>query len=156
MTIILDYEISEKWDREATGLDLRAADELALRYECFLGDVVFEVGDADFSARWGWIPVLDFAMSLRAVAGNLIDQAGRTDTFEFTESDAEIRFRREGPIVEIETSYVPVRAQVSPSDLSVQTERFLSRVIRDLNGRYPALAENAVIADLTRKLASGV
>jgi len=42
----------------------------ALRYDCFLGDVRFLKGDVDFSTRWGWVPVWDFALSMV----NLIDQ----------------------------------------------------------------------------------
>lgn len=153
MTIILDYEISEKRDPGATGPDLRSADEITLRYDCFLGDVVFRVGEADFSARWGWVPVLDFAMGLRAILSNLTE--GHSQTFEFTESDARIGFKRQGPSVDIEADYAPERAQVSYSDLSKEADQFLLRVIRDLERSHPELAENAVVASLSRELSDG-
>jgi len=61
--ITLDYRLSplpgDRTDRE-----LVSASESELRYSLFLGDVVFRVGDADFSANWGWVPVLDFALGL--------------------------------------------------------------------------------------------
>jgi hypothetical protein len=149
--IVLDYELS--WNRRASEVDLRTADETALRYRCFLGDVVFLVDESDFSARWGWVPILDFAMSLRTMAGGLVDGPSQKQSFEFTESDAELVFEREGSMVKIEANYVPVTAEVPHVDLSVDAERFLARVIRELERSYPALAENAFVAGLLRDLA---
>ena len=151
--IVLSFELSESWNRGSSGLDLRAADETTLRYRCFLGDVAFKVGDADFSARWGWVPVLDFAMSLRAIAASMVDAAKAEQTLEFTESDAEIGFEREGPIVKIEANYVPATAVVSYVDLSVAVEGFVARVVRELEQCFPPLAENAFVARLARDLA---
>lgn len=42
--VVLDYSLSESWNRRSPGLDLQVADETTLRYQCFLGDVVFKVG----------------------------------------------------------------------------------------------------------------
>jgi hypothetical protein len=78
-SIIFDYKLSSEWNRRTQTVDLRGADEMTLRYDCFLGDVVFSVDEADFSARWDWVPVFDFALSLRAIdllpAG--VDRLGR-------------------------------------------------------------------------------
>jgi hypothetical protein len=147
--IVLDYSLSESWNRRASELDLQSADEATLRYRCFLGDIVFKVGDAAFSADWGWVPVLDFALSLRAIAASLLDEPSETQRFEFTESDAELVFEPDGPLVKIEANYVSARAEVSHVDLSLATERFLARVVQDLERRHPSLAKNGFVASLS-------
>jgi hypothetical protein len=82
--IVLEHALSPSWNRKAAEVDLRAADETTLRYRCFLGDIVFEVGWIDLSARWGWVPVLDFALAMRSISAAL--PAVETQVFEFTES----------------------------------------------------------------------
>lgn len=148
--INLDYELSPSWNRRIGDVDLRAADEMTLRYECFLGDVVFVVQGADFSARWGWVPVLDFALSLRSIAGALV--AEPQQTFEFSESDATIHFRRESGEVTLEASYARAVATVPLVELSLQVERFSARVIEKLEREHPGLADNAFISALSRRL----
>ena len=82
--ITLDYILDPAPnDAEA---NLAEVDELRLRYDCFPGDVVFVVGAVDLSARWGWVPILDFAVGIKQIADGL----GGEDRFEFTESDATI------------------------------------------------------------------
>lgn len=148
--IVLDYELSPAWNRKTGEVDLRGADEMTLRYDCFLGDVVLVVGELDLSARWGWVPVLDFALGLRSVAGDLA--AAGEQVFEFTESDATIEFRRKGAAVEISSSYVDGAAEVAHVDFSLQAEQFLARVVEELGRAHPELADNAFFAELVRGL----
>lgn len=150
MTIVLDYALDPSWRRHWEGLDLRSADETALHYKCFLGDVVFIVDDADFSARWGWVPVLDFALSLRAIATAL--GASDYETFEFTESDDVIEFTRRDGGIRLEASYVKASAEVSYAELSLEAERFLARLLAEFGQTHPELRENAFIQTLSRKL----
>jgi hypothetical protein len=148
--IVLDYELSSAWNRKTGEVDLRAADEMTLRYDCFLGDVVLVVGDLDLSACWGWVPVLDFALGLRSIAGALA--ADDEQVFEFTESDATIEFRRKGGAVEISSSYVDGAAEVAHVDLSLLAEQFLARVVEDLGRAHSELGDNAFFAELERGL----
>lgn len=148
--IVLDFELSSEWDRRAQGVDLRAVDEMKLRYDCFLGNIVFKVDEVDFSTRWGWVPVFDFALSLRAIAGALVAQAQQT--FEFTESEATLDFVREDARVRIEASYVPAVAHVAHVELSLQAEHFLSRMVRELMRGRPELADNEFVSALSREL----
>lgn len=77
--------------------------EVELRYDAFLGDVSGHVGNLDLTTHWGWVPVLDFAMSVAEIACRLED-SGR-ETFEFTESEETIDFGLSGDLVTITTSY---------------------------------------------------
>jgi hypothetical protein len=148
--ITLDYELSPDWNRRTTKIDLRSADEMTLRYDCFLGDVVFVVDGADFSARWGWVPVLDFALGLRAIASGLVSKA--QELFEFTESDAVIEFRRQGDLLRIEAGYASAAAELRRVEFSLHVERFVARLVADLAGRYRELGSNPFIVALSRDL----
>lgn len=84
--------------------------------------------------------MLDFALGLRAITGGLVGEA--EEFFEFTESDAAIKFRRQGDMVEIEAGYASAAAEVRHVEFSLQAERFVARVVADLAGRYIDLASN--------------
>ena len=101
----LDFQLSSEWNQRAASCDLAKADDSALRYDVFLGDLVFELGDCDFSARWGWIPLLDLAYSLKDMCDRLLTGDPEA-TFEFTESDAWIKMSRKGDDVEVLASHV--------------------------------------------------
>jgi hypothetical protein len=141
----LDYSLSPAWKGPAAAT-LADADESSLRYDCFLGDVTFMVFEVDLSANWGWVPVLDFALSLVSIVDALAVGDGAEGLFEFTESDAAISFRRVGDAVEIEASYVPGLARVGYADLRGAAKRFLLRILEDLIGQHPDLGANPFIA----------
>lgn len=141
----LDYLLSPSWDG-CSGADLTGAEEWVLRYDCFLGDVVFMVYEMDLSARWGWVPVFDFALALDAIVDALAVGDGAEELFEFTESDASISFRRLADVVEIEASYVPGVATVGYADLRGEVKRFLLRVLQGLMEQHPELGGNSFIA----------
>lgn len=143
--IRLGYALSATWNRGA--IDLDAADEAVLRYRCFLGDVVLEVGDLDASARWGWVPILDFALGLSAISNRLL-ASDRDQVFEFTESDASISFHRLNDMVVIDPSYAPGTADVRLDDLSTSTTKLVATVLQDLVERYPEVARNAFVGSL--------
>ncbi len=71
----LDYRLSEDWDENST--DLAAADETDLRYYAAPGDIIFRKDQTDLSARWGWIPLIDFALALREITEALAVSGGR-------------------------------------------------------------------------------
>lgn len=143
--LCIDYTLSPAWKAATT---LANADEWALRYDCFLGDVIFIVFELDLSAKWGWVPVLDFALSLDSIVDELAVGDGAEGLFEFTESDAAISFGRVGDAVEIEASYVPGLARVGYADLRGAAKRFLLRVLEDLVGEHPELSVNPFIAQV--------
>ena len=61
----LDYIIDKIGLRD--GEDFLSAPQEHFHYYFFLGDVTFIVDEVDFSARWGWVPILDFAVTLSEV-----------------------------------------------------------------------------------------
>lgn len=141
----LDYALSSSWTPHSSAA-LKDADETVLRYDCFPGDVIFLVYEVDLSARWGWVPVLDFALGLNAIVDALAREGVDEEVFEFTESDATIAFRRERDAVEIEASYVPGAARVNYADLRASVKLFVVRVLDDFAGDHPELARNPFVA----------
>ncbi len=113
----LDYRLSEKWDKDST--DLSTVTETDLRYYVAPGDIILRAEQTDLSANWGWIPLIDFALALREIAEALAIADG-SETFEFTESEATLEFKRQGQKVAISGSYAPGEVIVA---LPVFTER---------------------------------
>lgn len=141
----LDYALSPSWNAQSSAA-LEDADETVLRYDCFLGDVIFLVYQVDLSARWGWVPVLDFALGLNAIVDALAGEDIVEEVFEFTESDATIAFRRDGVAVEVEASYVPGAARVAYKDLRAAVKGFVVRVLGDFTRDHPELGRNPFVA----------
>lgn len=142
--VTLDYKLSADWNPHE--LDLRSADEMTLRYDAFPGDIVFRVDDADFSAQWGWVPILDFALALRTIVERL-DGHDR-ELFEFTESGATIAFRRDNGPIEISTSYAAAIARTPLFELSNAVDAFVERLAGALEEKHPELADNESFGEL--------
>jgi hypothetical protein len=62
--IHLSYRLSDESCAKNALIDWATADEMTLRYYVFFGDQIFVIDGADFSARWGWVTILDFAAGL--------------------------------------------------------------------------------------------
>lgn len=142
--LTLDYVIG------GAGLDpaaLATADEMALRYECFPGDVLLRVGDVDLSARWGWVPLLDFAMALDDAVDGLTLAPDAREVVDFTESDATLVLARSGRAVALTASWAPGRPEVAFADLRSAAKGLLARLLTDLTTRWPQLADNPVVTD---------
>ena len=91
----LDYRLSEDWDENST--DLAAADETDLRYYAATGDIILRKDQVDLSARWGWIPLVDFALALREIAEALAGLGGKQNVRVYRIGrDAAIRQARAG------------------------------------------------------------
>jgi hypothetical protein len=94
--ITQNYRLSQTVSYSKTGVDLARVDETYLRYQCFPGDAIFTTGNCDFSAKWDWVPVIDFAVFLRYIASELGETKNAESEFDFTESEATIHFTRNG------------------------------------------------------------
>jgi hypothetical protein len=60
--IDLRYSISPSSPERVKPVDMRTADEGTLRYDLFLGDIIFFANGVDFSTNWAWVPILDAAL----------------------------------------------------------------------------------------------
>lgn len=145
--IIIDYRLADP-ARPCGDLQLKSATEADLRYDCFLGDIILIVGDADFSARWGWVPVLDFALCLKSVASQLEQPPYGEERFAFTESEAEIVFRRTDATLTVSASYTSAVADLAFTVFLKSVEGFLLRITRALARDFPEFSSNKTAVGL--------
>jgi hypothetical protein len=140
----LDYRLSEDWDENSA--DLATADETDLRFYAATGDLVLRTDQTDLSARWGWIPLIDFALALRKIVEALAFHDG-SETFEFTESDAFLQFDRRGEELTIRGSYAAGEITVPFAAFADQARDFLRRLDRELSSKRPGLRLNPIYRD---------
>jgi len=138
----LDYRLNE--DRET---DWSSVTEEDLRYRVALGNLVFHVGDKDFSADWGWIPLVDLAASFAEIVRKL-EGGSASETFEFTESDAWVRFERKGEKVLVSTSYGDGVGEIALHAASEAVKSFRERLRSELLRQHPQAAHNAAVRKL--------
>ena len=137
----LDYRLSEKWDEDST--DFSTVAETDLRYYVAPGDIILQSEQTDLSANWGWIPLIDFALALRQISEALAIAEG-DETFEFTESEATLDFRRRGQEVKISGSYAPGELIVPLPVFMKQVSEFAQRLDAELLAKRPELGRNRV------------
>src|ERR1700675_1184757 len=130
----LDYRLSEDWDENSA--DLAAAEETDLRFYAATGDIILRNDQTDLSARWGWIPLIDFALALREITQALAVKDGG-ELFEFTESDATLQFERHGPEMMIRGSYADGEITVPFAAFTDQVKDFGRRLDIELLAKRP-------------------
>jgi hypothetical protein len=138
----LDYRLNE--DRET---DWSSVTEEDLRYRVALGNLVFHVGDKDFSADWGWIPLVDLAASFAEIVRKL-EGGSPSETFEFTESDAWVRFENKGEKVLVSTSYGEGVGEIALHSASQVVKSFRERLRSDLVRKHPQAEHNPAVRKL--------
>jgi hypothetical protein len=140
--IHLDFSISPEWEETVDLESLDSMDEGDLRYSTVLGDIVLEFGNGNANTDWGWIPLLDWAEALRLIRDELSSSTSTEATFEFTESDATIRFKRANDNVNVEASYAEAVGECSFDAFSREVDRFRHAVFQAAKDRYPSLGKN--------------
>jgi hypothetical protein len=138
----LDYRLNE--DRET---DWSSVTEEDLRYRVALGNLIFHVGNKDFSADWGWIPLVDLAASFAEIVRKL-EGGSASETFEFTESDAWVRFERKAEKVVVSTSYGEGKGEVALYSASAAVKSFRERLRSELVRKHPQAAHNVAVRKL--------
>lgn len=140
----LEYRLAES---PKNSYDWPHADEEDFRYRVALGDLILEIGPTNFSTNWGWIPLVDLAVCFRHIAKKL-QHPGRTETFEFTESESWLRFSREEGEVLITSSYSTGTARAEYTRFVQAIERLNKQLRADLLQLNPELPKNAAFQKL--------
>jgi hypothetical protein len=138
--IEIDYRLSPPWNEGKATLDLAAADEMELRYHAFPGDQILRIDGVDFSAAWGWVPLLDFAAALTHAATHVATT--REEAVGFTENEARIVLRSKGPRVTLSCSYADGEATVGQRELAEAARRYAARLRDALSQQFPGLRRN--------------
>lgn len=101
----LQYILRPEWRRSVDQERLAHATLVDLHYYVFLGDVRLVINAADLSATWGWVPLLDFASSMYDIVTGLEQNEHRAEVYDFTESEAFLRFIRNSSKLECRSNF---------------------------------------------------
>lgn len=102
----------------------------------------------DFTADWGWVPLIDFAASMVNIIEELSQSEVGKSIFEFTESDATITFEKLGKELRITCTYAPGQITVPFASFEDAVRNFTARLRKDQVTRHPPLRENAAFDKL--------
>lgn len=140
--ITINYKFSDSRNSQTARLNLANADEIALRYDLFLGDINFESNGAGFSTDCGWIPLLDFFLALSQIIRNLYLKNNGEESFEFTESERKIIFVRHGLTVAIRSTLPKKTIEVPFAELIGAVDEGTAKFHKELLSKYPLLRNN--------------
>ena len=149
----LTCRLSPAQQAKMPSIELSMIDEIALRYDLFLGDIVFKGDNYDFSTNWGWVPIVDFMACMNLIVIELLKDVG-TSHFEFTESDAKITFINDGSMIRIECTYADGSCQVSLEEFARNVVMETRRLRRELLGACPTLSGNPIFDKLLPQAAA--
>lgn len=76
-----------------------------IRYSFLLSNVSLLSSNAEIEMEWEWIPLLDFAYSLKGIVSNLKANDATKEYFEFTENAESLEFSRKREQVKISASF---------------------------------------------------
>ncbi len=135
----LDFAITATWSPAVLPIPV-SPDEMLLRYDFVLGDLLFKVGGTDLSTKC--TPLLDVAAGLRLAIDRLAAGSAQV-SFDFTEG-GEIDFRADGRgCVCLSATYAEGQGCAMLTDLRVAVLDFVERVLDAAIEAYPDLAGNA-------------
>lgn len=117
-----------------------------LRYRLFLGNVVFKHDLGVMKFDWGWIPLLDFVVSLNCICVNFRDESVQEERFEFTESDVQLVFQKTGDLIRVVNSISKEEFYVNLSELHGEVLRSYKEALSDILRRYPSLQNRNVFS----------
>lgn len=141
--LILSYRLVKQLEELPDPDDLAKATEVDFRFRVALGDLILAAPPNDFSARWGWVPLIDFVVSVREILSDL-KRGGTRSQFEFTESEATLTFTRHETGLVITASYAPGNIQIPLTALDERLRWFEASLRADLVRNVPALDHQPV------------
>ena len=133
----LDYRLSEDWDENST--DLAAADETDLRYYAAIGDVILRNDQTDLSARWGWIPLIDFALAMREISEGSGSRRRETRRSSLLSPTRHFDFERRGQEMTVSGSYATGEIVVPFAAFIEQAADFARRLDEEVRAKRPDL-----------------
>jgi hypothetical protein len=145
------FTISYTLHKETVIEDGQVNEEM-LRYNFFQGSVILQNDTSKMVFDWNWIPLLDFSFCLLDISNSLAKKEKAEEEFEFTESNDTIRFRREGELINVTTSYFDEALSINFKDFQKEVARFYKDIIFDILIKNPALKENLIFARYLEKV----
>lgn len=135
----LAYKLAKK---QLINVQYNIASESEIRYDLFLGDIVLssDTDNVDFSTQRGWVPLLDFYLSLEHILEFL--PKSKEEVFEFTESEATLTFSLEGKNIRIISSYAEGSIVAPVSEFALEVSGQMKNLIHQLTQLHSDLSRN--------------
>lgn len=121
--------------------NLDDVDDMFLRYDFLEGNVMLNSDRASINIDWD-IPLLDFAVSMRIISFKLNAKNECDQSFDFTESAAEIRFKRTENDLTISTTFSDEMIKTKYDEFANAVETFYNEVTNKISVEYPELITN--------------
>ena len=150
-TIQIELQLDPNWNHVTERRFWENANVNDLRYDVLLGDIIIKINGIDFSAQWGWIPLLDIAYCLRLMSEEIL-VCNTESSFDFTESDDWIKLRNRGTEVEISTSYVPETTHVDLQKLYTEMIKCARGFFLRVSLEQPGLSSNMAFQRMYKKV----
>ncbi len=151
--ITLDYNFNDADLNRLETYDLSKVDNTQLDYYLFTGDIIFKINEMDFSANWGWIPILGFAMNLYDISKKI--SSVKESRLSFTENEDYIFFEMiNKDYIRLTASYTGSFAVISLVELHCESRNFLLKVLCDLRSRWSDLNDNLFYKLIMQKVNS--
>lgn len=141
MNFTIDYKISEKWNNWSLDWS-KETDEMELRYSKVLGNIYIATDSINFNAEWEWIPLLDFISCVRYISRSLENESVTIKYFEFTESDAYLKFQKKNKDIAIEASYASGIILVEADKFNIEVINFSKKLFNEIIKLKPNLERN--------------
>ena len=136
----LDFAIARTWSPALTSIP-GSPDEMLLRYDFLLGDLLLKVSGTDLSTASSSIPLLDVAAGLRSVVDRLAAGSSQV-SFDFTEGGT-IDFSADGHgRVCVSAFYAHGQGCATLTELRVAVLDFVERVLDAAFAIHPSLVGN--------------
>jgi hypothetical protein len=111
-----------------------------------MGDAIVELGEDDFSTRFGWVTLLDWCLCISSTVRTL---AGAPSThFTFSESYDFMSFRRDDERLYVACSYRAGIAVVPYAEFVGAVRGLIGAQLRWISENYPGAMRNPEMRDL--------
>jgi hypothetical protein len=140
----IEYQLSQSFNRYPDGYDFSIIDENSLCFNSFFGDALLSNSNQIISMAWGWIPLVDFSIVLKAIQNELSSRKTISSLYEFTESEAFLKFERTGACVSITSNFSQTILQTNMDDFGLAVSTFRNKLSCELCMKYPSLQKNIV------------
>ena len=108
-----------------------------IQYKFLLGSVSICMINDKIPMDWEWIPLLDFAYSLRNIVSLLKETKNDIEYFEFTESNETLNFAKFQNLIKITTSFSSIELIVSSEVFESEIILFHSRISNYVRRHVP-------------------
>lgn len=126
--------------------DLAGVSRPDLIQGAFMGDAIIELGQEDFSTRFGWVTLLDWCLSLSSTIRTL--KGACSSHFRFAESDDFMAFRRDDERLYVACSYRPGIASVPSDEFAGAVRSFVGEKLRWMSVNHPRAMMNPAMRDV--------